>query len=300
MKGDTMTYYIGSARHDENGKYAGGKKGDQTGNEVTTQPMYNHRKGWVCYRFLNPYHAVALKRAMLTACSNKHIGYSQSDRYGVIRSGIDTKKDCNADCSSLVRACIINACGTDVGDFTTASEGQALESSKLFRKVGRVTKRSKLYEGDLLVTASKGHTAIVTTGLSRMDEVVESPKSQIALTRAHGLSYAKTFCGDITDSDLANDKIKVRTKVLQHALNLDYGAGLKEDGIYGPKTEKALGSHYVKYGEKQYMVSCAEILCYLLGSNPNGFECPGIYGKGLRQATGKSKLDSSWFKKKVI
>lgn len=288
-----MTYYIGSARHDERGKYSGGMAGDQNGNEVATQKMYDSLKGWICYRLKNPYQAEDLKKSMLSACANQHIGYSQSDRYGVIRKGIHTKEDTNSDCSTLVRACIIDSCKQDVGDFTTASEGSALENSGLFRKVGRVTKWSELYDGDVLVTATKGHTAIVTSGHNRMDEVISSPKGNVALTRSKGKSYALVFC-----SASLNDSFgEILVKVLQHALNLDYDAGLKEDGAFGPKTEKALGSHYVKYGEKQYLVSAAEIICYMSGIDPKGYECPGIYGRGLKAATGRSKLDAAWFKK---
>lgn len=293
-----MTYYIGSARHDENGRYAKGKAGDQTGNEVATQTFYDYlsKGGWICYRFKDPYAAVAMKNAMLYACSNNHIGYSQSDRYGVIRNTIHTKKDTNADCSTLIRACIIAACNRDVGDFTTASEGAALTNSGLFDCIGRVNKHSRLYDGDILVTARKGHTAAVTTGLDRMDEVVESPKAKVATTRNDGRKYATTFCSEAT----LGDSTKVlMIKVLQQALNLDYDAGLTIDGEYGPKTDKALGSHYVKFKEKQYLVSAAEIFCYLLGFNPHGFEVPGIYGKGLKEATSRSKLDADWFRKKV-
>lgn len=292
-----MTYYIGSARHDENGRYSGGKKGDQTGNEVATQAFYNYPRkgGWDCYRFKNPYYAVACKNAMLQACGNPHIGYSQSDRYGIIRNGTNTKKDCNADCSTLVRQCIKEACGKDVGDFTTLSEGATLNASGLFIKVEKVTKLSRLYDGDIIVTRKKGHTAIITSGHDRMKEVISNPKSDIAINRSRGLKYAMDFTGDSTLG--INRETKV--KVLQHALNLDYGSGLAEDGILGVKTKMALGNHYVEYGEKQYMVSCAEILVYLLGGDAGGYECKGIYGKGLKKATGLKRLNSAWFLSKV-
>ena len=41
---------IGSARHDENGKYSGGMVGDQTGKEVSTQNFYVSSKGWYIKR----------------------------------------------------------------------------------------------------------------------------------------------------------------------------------------------------------------------------------------------------------
>ena len=46
-----MAVIIGSARHDEHGNcYSGGKAGDQTGQEVSTQKFYNHSKGWYVLR----------------------------------------------------------------------------------------------------------------------------------------------------------------------------------------------------------------------------------------------------------
>ena len=40
-----MSVKIGSARIDENGRAKGGKAGDQTGREVSTQSWYRHAKG---------------------------------------------------------------------------------------------------------------------------------------------------------------------------------------------------------------------------------------------------------------
>lgn len=78
--------------------------------------------------------------------------------------------------------------------------------------------------------------------------------------------------------------VKAGIKVLQTALNKDYGAGLVVDGIFGSNTDKALGKHYVTSGECQYMVTAAEILLLLNDYNPNGVEIPGIFGSGLLAA----------------
>ena len=45
-----MSVIIGSARIDENGKAKGGKAGDQTGKEVSTQKWYKHTKVWRVFR----------------------------------------------------------------------------------------------------------------------------------------------------------------------------------------------------------------------------------------------------------
>lgn len=76
-----------------------------------------------------------------------------------------------------------------------------------------------------------------------------------------GQGYANKFANagiSITGKRDAATK-KAGVKVLQTALNRDYGAGLDVDGIWGTNTDNALGQHYVKNGETQYMVTAAEI-----------------------------------------
>ena len=163
-----MAVIIGSARHDEHGNcYSGGKAGDQTGQEVSTQNFYNHSKGWNVLRAKDNKVAEKLAEAMQIACGNKNIGYDQSERYGVIKHGINTKVKTECDCSSLVRACIIYASGRDVGDFNTYSERYAILKSGLFEDVGSYKQGDTLYNGDILVTRTKGHTAIVVSGAKK-------------------------------------------------------------------------------------------------------------------------------------
>ena len=160
---------IGSARHDERNKYSGGAKGDQLQvdardlkGEVSMQDFYLHNKGWYILRAKDDFIGSELAKAMRTACNNSNIGYSQSDRYDIIKKGIRTKQKANCDCSSLVRACVIAATGgKDPGDFNTANEIQILTRTGLFYKPIKYTKDTELYNGDILVTCSKGHTVIV-------------------------------------------------------------------------------------------------------------------------------------------
>ena len=168
---------IGSARSDENKKLVGGKAGDQrqttandTNGEVSMQNFYVHKKGWYIYRPKDIDKANKLANAMIKACGNICIGYSQSERDGIIKYGIDTDTPCNCDCSSLVRACIIYVYGIDVGNFNTESEPRVLEKSGLFLDKIKYSKDVQLYNGDILVTCTKGHTAIVVEGRSRTIE----------------------------------------------------------------------------------------------------------------------------------
>ena len=166
---------IGSARIDERGNASQGKAGDQTCKEVATEPYYRHRLGWYLLRPKEAAVAKKLAQAMREGCANDNIGYSQSDRYGVLNnlkiygSIAKIKAKTNADCSSLVRACCIQA-GILVGDFNTASEVAVLERTGAFQKAVIVTNDTKLCQGDILVTRSKGHTVIVTEGYPREGE----------------------------------------------------------------------------------------------------------------------------------
>ena len=163
-----MAVIIGSARHDEHGNcYSGGKAGDQTGQEVSTQKFYNHSKGWNVLRAKDNKVAEKLAEAMKIACGNKNIGYDQSERYGVIKHGINTKVKTECDCSSLVRACIIYASGKDVGDFNKSNERSVILKSGLFEDVGSYKQGDTLYNGDILVTRTKGHTVIVVSGAKK-------------------------------------------------------------------------------------------------------------------------------------
>lgn len=163
---------VGSARIDEHGNISGGRAGDQTKREVVTEPYYNHPKGWYMLRAKDSDKARKIGLAMTEACLNDNIGYDQSGRYGVIEClkahGRLAKinKATEADCSSLVRACCIQA-GINVGDFNTASEVAVLEKTGAFNKAVAVTPNTKLQVGDILVTRSKGHTVIVTESDSK-------------------------------------------------------------------------------------------------------------------------------------
>lgn len=167
-----MGLLVGSARINEKGTVSGGKAGDQTKSEVSTQAYYMHSKGWYCLRAKSVSVANAIANAMLQACQNDNIGYCQSHRSGVIEqlkkygslAKIATATE--ADCSSLVRACCIQA-GFDPGNFNTASEASVLASSGKFMDKISVSSGTTLYNGDILVTKTQGHTVVVVSGNPR-------------------------------------------------------------------------------------------------------------------------------------
>lgn len=170
-----MALIIGSARHDENGRYSYGRNGDQDGTEVSTQTYYVHPKGWRLIRAKDADIAEKLAQAMLDACNNNHIGYDQNDRYIINKvkkygSLAKITEDCDTDCCDLVRACVYQASGKDCGDCYTATEAAALQKLGIFEPTVDVTTGTVLYNGDILVTKTKGHTVIVVSGRPRSEQ----------------------------------------------------------------------------------------------------------------------------------
>ena len=168
------TIYVGSARIDENGNATGGSAGDQkqtsstwdTAGEVSFQKMYTHTKGWYILRLKDISKASKVANAMKIACNNANLGYDQSNRLGVIKNGIKSTVKTECDCSSLVRACLIYAGCSDPGNFRTATEVSMLEATGLFYdKIAYVSQsKTPVYNGDILVTKTSGHTVIVVKG----------------------------------------------------------------------------------------------------------------------------------------
>lgn len=168
-----MSVIIGSARIDERGKASGGKAGDQKQTtspdykgEVSMEEFYKHKLGWYVLRPRDEEDALNIAANMITACNNKNIGYSQTGRLGVTNYGVTTKTPTNCDCSSLVRECVREAIGADPGNFTTFNEKEFLMKTGKFTDYV-YTDGFTLYTGDILVTKTKGHTAIVVAGKAR-------------------------------------------------------------------------------------------------------------------------------------
>lgn len=99
------------------------------------------------------------------------------------------------------------------------------------------------------------------------------------------------------DGIVGPDTRRTAKRVLQKAMNDDYGAELELDGVIGRLSRDAGKGHYIKKGEVQYMVTCAEILSLLNCKNPNGVEYPGKFGNGLEAALGTNYLDFNGFVK---
>lgn len=173
-----MTVFIGNAVGDEHGKASGGEPGDQTGKELRIQPWYKNKKGWRVFRPKSYEVAQKLAEDMRAACNNPNIGYDQKQRNTLYNAAKSVEFDCakvsepcECDCSSLVRVCLAYA-GIMLSNFNTATEPSKLINSGQFDELTDIEVTDTpdyLRTGDILVTAVKGHTAIVLNNGDRVD-----------------------------------------------------------------------------------------------------------------------------------
>lgn len=112
-----------------------------------------------------------------------------------------------------------------------------------------------------------------------------TPRNElIALGQQHAINF--TGVQIAVDGIVGRNTKRMAVRVVQHAMNMDYGRTIAEDGLVGKKTKAKAGRHYVRRGETQYLVTALEILCFLQGKDPNGVEHPGTFGGGLARACG--------------
>lgn len=250
-----MAVKVGSARIDENGSAHGGKAGDQTGKEVSTQAWYKHSKGWRVLRCKDSGKAESIARAMEAACANDNIGYDQYQRQTLYdqakKVGFDPGRvatPCETDCSALVRVCLAYA-GITVGNFRTTDQARVMLATGAFEELtgAQYTDRPDyLRRGDVLVTRTQGHTVVV---LSDGDKV-QTPATDTTTDTARTLR--KGMRGEDVKA-LQTQLMQLGFRLPRYDADGDFGSetlaavkafqrrqGLDVDGQVGPKTRAAL------------------------------------------------------------
>lgn len=182
----------------------------------------------------------------------------------------------------------------EVSGTYTVQKGDTLSS--IARKYGTTYQKlaelngiqdpSKIYVGQVLKVTGTSTPALP-------DTKPETPSTSVNQIVKDGQIHARNFAasGLSADGIRGANTIKAGIKVLQQGMNLDYGAGLALDGIWGSKSEVALGNHTVRRGERQYMVTALQILLMLKGYYPNGVENPGHFGAGCEKAVRQYQKD---------
>ncbi len=166
------TVYVYGASIDENGKAHGGQAGNQTGRELKKQKWYKHDKTWRVFRAKDAGVAAKIAQCAKAAVANRHIGYDQYQRNTLYdeaaKVGFDMSKvttDCETDCSALVRVCCAFAGILGLpSDFRTGNMPKNLLKTGAFVELtgSRYTDTyTYLKAGDILVTATSGHTVVV-------------------------------------------------------------------------------------------------------------------------------------------
>ena len=252
------TVRVGSARIDERGKAYGGKAGDQTGRELSTQKWYLHKKGWRVFRAVKREQALKIAADMEAACKNSHIGYDQWQRNTLYKAaepmGFDCGKvrtDCETDCSALVRVCCAFAGIMGLpSDFRTGNMPANLLKTGAFVELrgAKYTDQSAyLGKGDILVTKTHGHTVVVLDDGVKYEGAVEAKDYALGeRLLKHGAEGAdvkqlQQYLIQL-DYDLgrwgADGEFGDATELAVKAFQKD--KGLDADGQYGKKTHTAL------------------------------------------------------------
>ena len=250
-----MAVRVGSARIDERGKAYGGKAGDQTGRELSTQKWYLHKKGWRVFRAVKREQALKIAADMEAACKNSHIGYDQWQRNTLYKAaeplGFDcakVKTNCETDCSALVRVCCAYAGIMGLpSDFRTGNMPANLLKTGAFveLKGAKYTDQSAyLGKGDILVTKTHGHTVVVLDDGARYEGAVEAREYALGeRLLKHGAEGADV------------------KQLQQYLIQLGYDLGKwGADGEFGDATEFAVrafqGDHKLsvdgQYGPKSH------------------------------------------------
>ena len=250
----TSPVKISNSGSDENGKYKGGKAGDQTGKEWRIRDWYNYP--WNCVLR----HPLAEVRACLAtmavkAAENDNIGYDQLQRddYGIELAKNDydpskIKKPVESDCSKGV---IDNTKGTghtlgipELQNIKATYTGNMRAAYKaagfyVLTESKYLTSSDYLLAGDILLN-DKHHTCTVITSGSKSGDTVVMPlvkkgSTGAAVEQLQEMLIAQGYsCGKWgADGDFGND-----THQAVKSYQRDHG--LEVDGEVGPMTWAAL------------------------------------------------------------
>lgn len=214
QEGENMVK-ISNCGHDENGRYAGGKAGDQTGTEYQIMNWYS--RPWLCVlRFEDKTIADMIADMATKAAQNDHVGYDQgtvgndNDRYTFWQqlkaNGYDPakiKEDCESDCSASTAA-IVKGAGYRLGIetlqnvsiyLTTYDMRQALKNAgaKVLTDFKYLRSGDYIRAGDILLNDDHHVAIAVTSGVKA--ESSETTTSD-AEKKQNTVAYVARFIKD--------------------------------------------------------------------------------------------------------
>lgn len=241
---DRSTHWISNSGSDENGSYAGGQAGDQTGGEWRMRSWYD-RKSWSCVlRHPNPKIGLLLADLAIKAALNDKIGYDQNQRdtywSQLQKVGYDPAKittACESDCSAGVIA-NTKAAGylLDLPELRMIGATYTGNMRNAYRSAGFIVLTESKYltgpeyllPGDILLN-DEHHTC---TNVTRGSKVVESEEQE------REYREIKLFAPVLKEGMHGTD-----VKILQMLIG-----GIDADGDFGPKTAAAVLNYKKAHG----------------------------------------------------
>lgn len=210
QKGETKMVKISNCGHDEHGRYAGGKAGDQTGTEYQIMNWYS--RPWLCVLRFNDAKIATMIADMATkAAQNNLIGYDQgtsgnsNDRYSFWRHLKASNYDpaqitiaCESDCSASTAA-IVKGAGYRLNNaklkavsiyLTTRNMRQALKNAgaKVLTDKKYLTSGDYLKAGDILLNDSH-HVAIAVTSGSKSSNTANNTTTTTTTSKGAGYMF---------------------------------------------------------------------------------------------------------------
>lgn len=258
---------ISNSGHDENGRYSGGKAGDQTGQEWCIRSWYN--RPWThCIVFEDQAVREAICQLAIEAANNNAIGYDQNQRETfweeVKKVGYrpkNVKNKCESDCSCGV-ATIVKCVGylMDIDKLKNVSigmyTGNEIEvmrqaGAKIYTDPKYLTSEKYLKDGYILLY--KGHHTCIFVGNGKHTHTIgkigtTTTTNTTILRKGDTGSAVKTMqtmliacgysCGSYgADGDFGSDTLKALKK-FQTTYKLEV------DGEYGPLSKAKLEAVY--------------------------------------------------------
>lgn len=258
---------ISNCGHDENGRYSGGKAGDQTGTEWQIIPWYN--RPWNCViRFKNQQVAQMIADIARAAAKNNLIGYDQNQRttywQHLKASNYDPAQitiACEADCSSGVAA-NVKAVGYRLGIQTLKNVSVDAYTGNLravLKRAGAIeltaskylTSDKYLRPGDVLLY--EGHHTAINLDMGSnaswgTSDNPSTPSQKNYLSKGDKGTEVKEMqeklivCGYSCGSYGADGDFGSGTDSAVRSFQKDYG--LTVDGKFGPASKAKLDEVY--------------------------------------------------------
>lgn len=261
---------ISNCGHDENGRYSGGRAGDNTGTEWQIIPWYN--RPWNCViRFENQQVAQMIADIARAAAKNDLIGYDQNQRttywQHLKASNYDPAQitiACEADCSAGVAA-NVKATGYRLGiqalkDVSVDAYTGNLKA--VLKRAGAIvltdskylTSDKYLRPGDILLY--EGHHTATNLDMGSKASWGTSTNTTSNLSRGSKGTAVKDMqtklitCGYSCGSYGADGDFGSSTATALKNFQRDYG--LSVDGIFGPKSKAKLDEVYAAIAKPSY------------------------------------------------